>query len=148
MVLKLLEYYQTNGTKEVVPASWFALNGKHMTREQRGRMITFFVQHGRFEQAYQWLEEYGAVYVSANTILKILTELSDSEKAEDELYYRLCYGCFQNNQMNYTSLKYLAKTFLGTCAIASFAFVIMLSTCCAKSPFKSNSDNCNCNFAL
>ena len=116
VILKLLEYYQTNGTKEVVPASWFALNGKHMTREQRGRMITFFVQHGRFEQAYQWLEEYGAVYVSANTILKILTELSDSEKAEDELYYRLCYGCFQNSQMNYTSLKYLSESFLGTCA--------------------------------
>ncbi|MBR4138526.1 MAG: hypothetical protein IKT88_01015 [Lachnospiraceae bacterium] len=115
VILKLLEYYSSTGAKEVVPVSWFAMSGKNMTREQRGKMITFFVQHGRYEQAYAWIEEYGAVYVSANTILKILTALSDHPKAEDELYYRLCYGCFQNSQMNYTVLKYLSESFLGTC---------------------------------
>jgi len=92
------------------------MNSKSMTREQRGKMITFLAQHGKYEQAFSWLETYGAVYVPANTILKILTALADQPEAENELYYRLCYGCFQNSQMNYTSLKYLSESFLGTCA--------------------------------
>lgn len=116
VVLKLMEYGSFNESLEEVPEDWFDTDGKSMSREQRGRMITFFAQRGKYKQAYQWLEEYGAVYVSANTILKILTALSNEEETENELYYRLCYGCFQNGQMNYTILKYLSQSFLGTCA--------------------------------
>lgn len=116
VILKLLEFCSKNKSSGVVPASWFSMSGKSMSREQRGKMITFLVQNGKFQQAFAWLENYGAVYVSANTILKVLTALSDQQEAENELYYRLCYGCFQNGQMNYTSLKYLADSFLGTCA--------------------------------
>ena len=116
IILKLLEYYQGKDSKEVIPVSWFQMNGKQMSREQRGKMIMFLVQNEKYEQAYSWLENYGAVYVSANTILKVLTALADSPQSEKELYYRLCYGCFQNGQMNYTSLKYLSESFLGTCA--------------------------------
>lgn len=116
VILKLMEYGASNENFQEVPESWFDIDGKSMSREQRGRMITFFAQRGRFRQAYGWLEDYGAVYVSANTILKILTALSDEEETEKELYYRLCYGCFQNGQMNYTTLKYLSDSFLGTCA--------------------------------
>lgn len=116
VILKLLEYYHGKGTKDVIPVTWFSMNGKSMSREQRGKMIMFLTQHGKYEQAFSWLETYGAVYVPANTILKILTALADQPEAENELYYRLCYGCFQNSQMNYTSLKYLTDSFLGTCA--------------------------------
>ncbi len=116
VILKLLEYYTGKESKDVIPTTWFSMNGKSMSREQRGKMITFLAQYGKYEQAFSWLENYGAVYVSANTILKILTALSEQPEAEKELYYRLCYGCFQNSQMNYTSLKYLAESFLGTCA--------------------------------
>lgn len=116
VILKLLEYYHGKGTKDAIPSTWLLMNGKSMSREQRGKMITFLTQHGKYEQAFSWLEVYGAVYVPANTILKILTALSDEPQAENELYYRLCYGCFQNSQMNYTSLKYLSESFLGTCA--------------------------------
>ena len=116
VTLKLLEYYHGKGTKDVIPVTWFSMNGKSMSREQRGKMIMFLAQHGKYEQAFSWLEAYGAVYVPANTILKILTALADQPEAENELYYRLCYGCFQNSQMNYASLKYLAESFLGTCA--------------------------------
>ena len=115
IILKLLEYYHGKNTKEIIPVTWFSMSGKEMSRDQRGKMITFLVQNERYEQAFAWLENYGAVYVSANTILKVLTALSDRPQAEKELYYRLCYGCFQNGQMNYTSLRYLAETFLGTC---------------------------------
>lgn len=115
VILKLMEYKSSKQQLEEIPEEWFLVNGKLMSREQRGKMITFFAQGKKFCQAFAWLEAYGAVYVSANTILKILTALSDSEEAERELYYRLCYGCFQNGQMNYTSLKYLTDTFLGTC---------------------------------
>ena len=116
VILKLLEYYHGKESKEIIPATWFSMNAKSMDREQRGKMIMFLTQHGRYGQAFSWLETYGAVYVPANTILKILTALAEQPEAENELYYRLCYGCFQNNQMNYTSLKYLSETFLGTCA--------------------------------
>lgn len=116
IIIKLLEYHNGNRTKEEIPDSWFLVSGKNMTRDQRGKMITFLVQHERYEQAFAWLESYGAIYVPANTILKVLTALSDRPEAEKELYYRLCYGCFQNSQMNYCSLKYLSETFLGTCA--------------------------------
>ncbi len=114
VILKLFEYYSGKGKR--IPESWFSMNAKYMSREQRGKMIGFFAQYERYEQAYSWMENYGAVYVSANTILKILTALIDSREAEKELYYRLCYGCFQNGQMNYVSLRYLANSFLGTCA--------------------------------
>ena len=116
IILKLLEHHQGKSEKEVIPVSWFQMNGKHMSREQRGKMIMFLVQNEKYEQAFQWLENYGAVYVSANTILKVLSALADQPQAEKELYYRLCYGCFQNGQMNYTSLKYMTESFLGTCA--------------------------------
>lgn len=116
VTLKLMEYGNSKEQLENMPDFWFAMDGKSMSREQRGKMITFLAQRGKFKQAYSWLEAYGAVYVSANTILKILTALSDNEETEKELYYRLCYGCFQNGQMNYTSLKYLTDSFLGTCA--------------------------------
>lgn len=116
VLTKLMEYTSSNGQLEELPDGWFEADGKSMGREQRGKMITFLVQRGKFKQAYSWLENYGAVYVSANTILKVLTALSNEKETENELYYRLCYGCFQNGQMNYTTLKYLSESFLGTCA--------------------------------
>lgn len=116
VIMKLMEYAASNEQLEDLPDEWFALDGKTMTREQRGKMITFLVKREKFKQAYEWLESYGAVHVSANTVLKVLTALADEEETEKELYYRLCYGCFQNSQMNYTSLKYLANSFLGTCS--------------------------------
>ena len=116
VIVKLMEYAASNGMLEEVPEVWFEADGNTMSREQRGKMITFLAQRGKYKQAYGWLKEYGAVYVSANTVLKILTALSDEEETENELYYRLCYGCFQNGQMNYTTLKYLSQSFLGTCA--------------------------------
>lgn len=116
VTLKLLEYGRSQRVDVALPADWAQMDGRVMSREQRGRMITYLAAHQAYEKAFAWLEDYGAVYVSANTILQILTALSDTAAAEKELYYRLCYGCFQNGQMNYTSLKYLADSFLGTCA--------------------------------
>lgn len=116
VLIRLFEYAASKKAFNELPDHWFETDGKSMTREQRGKMITFLARRGKYKEAYEWLEAYGAVYVSANTILKILTALSDSREAEKELYYRLCYGCFQNGQMNYTSLKYLTDSFLGTCA--------------------------------
>ena len=116
VLLKLMEYAAGKQSLKDQPVSWFESDGKSLDREQRGRMITYMVQRGMHKKAFEWLEEYGAVYVSANTILKVLTALADQPEAEREIYYRLCYGCFQNGQMNYTSLKYLANTFLGTCS--------------------------------
>lgn len=115
VLVKLMEYAAAKKTFEQLPDSWFEVNGKGMTREQRGKMITFLVQKGKYETAFEWIQSFGAVYIPANVILKILTALEDSDKTENELYYRLCYGCFQNGQMNYTSLKYLTGSFLGTC---------------------------------
>lgn len=116
VLIGLLEYAASKKGFDELPDSWFETDGKSMTREQRGKMIAFLARRGKYKEAYCWLETYGAVYVSANTILKILTALSAGKEAEKELYYRLCYGCFQNGQMNYTSLKYLTDSFLGTCA--------------------------------
>lgn len=116
VILKLLEYHCTEKTTHEIEAQWWERNGQNMDREQRGKMITFLTKCGRFSQAFSWLESYGTVYVAANTILKILTALSDQPEAESEIYYRLCYGCFCNSQMNYTTLKYLSDSFLGTCA--------------------------------
>ena len=116
VTLKLLEYHCTEKTTHEIEAQWWERNGQNMDREQRGKMITFLTKCGRFSQAFSWLESYGTVYVAANTILKILTALSDQPEAESEIYYRLCYGCFCNSQMNYTTLKYLSDSFLGTCA--------------------------------
>ena len=115
VIVKLLEYMSANGQTEAFQDEWFDTDGKNMSREQRGKMITFLAQRGKFKEAYSWIKDYGAVYVSANTILKILTALSNEEETTKELYYRLCYGCFQNGQMNYTILKYLSESFLGTC---------------------------------
>ena len=116
VTLKLLEYHCTEKTTHEIEAQWWERNGQNMDREQRGKMITFLTKCGRFSQAFSWLESYGTVYVAANTILKILTALSDQPEEESEIYYRLCYGCFCNSQMNYTTLKYLSDSFLGTCA--------------------------------
>lgn len=116
VIIKLLEYAAAHGKLQEMPEYWFLADGASMSREQRGKMIIFLAQRSQFQKAFAWLEAYGAVYVSANTILKVLTALSDGEETEKELYYRLCYGCFQNGQMNYTTLKYLSESFLGTCA--------------------------------
>lgn len=116
VILKLLEYNKGKSEKVNLPDTWHDMNGKGMSREQRGKMIAYLADHGKCEKAFGWLEAYGAVYVPANTILKILTTLSDTIHTEKELYYRLCYGCFQNGQMNYVTLKYMAESFLGTCA--------------------------------
>ncbi len=116
VMLKLLEYGKSKNETVELPDTWHEMDGKSMSREQRGKMITFLAAHGKYEKAFEWLEAYGAVYVSANTILKILTALSDTVHTEKELYYRLCYGCFQNGQMNYATLKYMSDSFLGTCA--------------------------------
>ena len=114
VLLKLLDYHAGKKNLDQVPAEWFELDGKSMTREQRGKMIMYFAQCRQFDKAFSWIESYGAIYVSANCILKILTAMADTEAAEKELFYRLCYGCFQNGQANYRSLKYLSESFLGT----------------------------------
>lgn len=116
VILKLLEYHCMEKTPHEIETQWWERSGHNMDREQRGKMITLLTKCGRFSQAFSWLEAYGTVYVAANTILKILTALSDQPEAESEIYYRLCYGCFCNSQMNYTTLKYLSDSFLGTCA--------------------------------
>ena len=116
ILVKLMEYASGKRALKELPEDCFEADGDHMTREQRGKMITYLVQRGKYQQAFSWLETYGAIYVPANTILKVLTALADGPFMEKELYYRLCYGCFQNGQMNYTSLRYLSNRFLGTCA--------------------------------
>lgn len=116
VLIKVLEYYAGKNKLKEVPEVWFEVDGKTMTREQRGKMIGFFAQCGKYDQAFTWLETYGAIYVSANCILKILTALADTDAAETECFYRLCYGCLQNGQVNYMNLKYLSDSFLGTCA--------------------------------
>lgn len=114
--IKLLEYAAEKGHVKTLSPQLFEADGKNMTREQRGKMIQSFALSGRYELAYDWLEAYGALHVPANRILQILTALADTERGERESYYRLCYACFQNSQMNYSSLRYLAASFLGTCA--------------------------------
>lgn len=114
--LKVIEYMLAHGKADEIPDEWLEMDGKYLNREQRGKMIACLVQRKKYEQAFSWIELYGTVYVSANSILKILTALSNLEEIQKELFYRLCYGCFQNGQMNYTTLKYLADSFLGTCA--------------------------------
>ncbi len=116
VLLKLMEYAAAEKKLKELPKQWFDVDGKEMSREERGRMITFLTHRGMYADAFQWLEAYGAVHVPANIVLRILTALEDREEEKTELYYRLTYGCFQNNQMNYTSLKYLAASFLGTCS--------------------------------
>ena len=116
VLMKLMEYAAGNKSLMEQPDAWFESDGKTLERDQRGKVITYMIQRGMYQKAFEWLETYGAVYVPANMILKVLTALSNETEAEREAYYRLCYGCFQNGQMNYTILKYLAKTFLGTCA--------------------------------
>lgn len=116
ILMKMVEFAAGKKKLSELPDDCFETDGKEMSREQRGKMINYLVQRGDYQKAFAWLENYGAVYVSANTILKVLTKLAAGLESETELYYRLCYGCFQNGQMNYTSLHYLAKTFLGTCA--------------------------------
>ena len=116
ITIKLLEYASSKGQADDFEDEWFEMDGKNMNREQRGKMIMFLTQRGKYKQAFSWLESYGAVHVPANTTLRILTELSNEDEEKTELYYRLCYGCFQNSQMNYTILKYLSESFLGTCS--------------------------------
>lgn len=116
VLLKLLDYHAGKKSLDHIPKEWFDLDGKSMTREQRGKMIMYFAQCKQFAKAFSWMESYGAIYVSANCILKILTAMADTEAAEKELFYRLCYGCFQNGQANYMSLKYMSESFLGTCS--------------------------------
>lgn len=116
ILVKLMEYASGKKTLKALSDDCFETDGESMTREQRGKMITYLVQREKYQQAFSWLEKYGTVYVSANMILKVLTMLADGPETEKELYYRLCYGCFQNGQMNYTSLRYLSNSFLGTCA--------------------------------
>lgn len=115
VILKLLEYYSFQKGAHQIPQEWWERDGQLMDREQRGKMVSFLVKYQKYAQAFSWIEDYGTVFVPANTILKILTALSDQPETEKELYYRLCYGCFCNSQMNYITLKYLSDSFLGTC---------------------------------
>ena len=116
VLLKALEHLASKNQLDTVPENWFDVDGKSMTREQRGKMIMYFAQCKQFAKAFSWMEAYGAIYVSANCILKILTAMSDTDEAQKELFYRLCYGCFQNGQVNFMSLRYLSQSFMGTCA--------------------------------
>lgn len=116
VMIRLMELSATRGELSNIPESWFSISGKGMTREQRGKMILFLEKRGKYVESYDWLETYGTTYVPAATILKVLTALNDSSEAGREFYYRLCYGCFRNGQKNYTILKYLSESFLGTCA--------------------------------
>lgn len=115
VMLRLMEFSASKGELMELPESWFSMSGKGMTREQRGKMIRFLAQRGKYTESYDWMETYGTTYVPAATILKVLTALIDSSESGRELFYRLCYGCFQNGQKNYTTLKYLSESFLGTC---------------------------------
>lgn len=115
-VFHLMEYAARQDQLERIPKSWFDMDGSSLSREQRGKIITFLIQSGRYSNAFAWIEKYGSFHVPAGMILKMLTALTDQKEAEEELYYRLCYGAFRSGQMNYLTLKYLSNEFLGTCA--------------------------------
>lgn len=116
VLVHLLEYAQSAQTFLELPESWFLTDNEAMTKEQRGRMAEFLIRRKMYADAFERLERYGAAFVSAHALLKLLTALADCPEAETETYYRLCYGCFKNSQMNFTTLKYLSESFLGTCA--------------------------------
>ncbi|MGN0335392.1 MAG: DUF5717 family protein [Lachnospiraceae bacterium] len=115
VMIEVMEYEMKKERTASIPSEWFAGGGQYMGKQQRAKYLGFLVDKEYYEQAFWWIEQYGTAYVSSYTILKILTALADTQEAEKELYYRLCYGAFRNGQMNYRSLKYLSETFLGTC---------------------------------
>lgn len=115
VMLLMMEYLASRGKIMEIPENWFSISGKGLSREQRGKMIRFFAQRGKYTESYDWMETYGTAYVPAATILEVLTALNDSAESGREVYYRLCYGCFCSGQKNYTILKYLSEAFLGTC---------------------------------
>lgn len=113
---RLMEHAAVHDQLEQIPEPWFDMDGSSLNREQRGKIITFLIQSGRYSKAFAWMEKYGSLHVPAAMILKMLTALADEKEADEELYYRLCYGTFRSGQMNYVTLKYLSDAFLGTCA--------------------------------
>lgn len=113
--IRLMEFDAANDQLDQIPEEWFSMDGAVLNREQRGKILLFLIKKEKYEQAFEWAEHYGIFFVPAVLILKMLTALEDSKKAEEELYYRLCYSCFKSGQKNYTILKYLANSFLGTC---------------------------------
>lgn len=116
MLLRLFEYAQAGERLSELPKEWFLTDNETFTREQRGKMTEFLVRRELYTDAFDRIVRYGTAFVSADTILTILSVLWESSEAETETYYRLCYGCFKSGRINFRTLKYLAESFLGTCS--------------------------------
>lgn len=114
-LLAIFEKASLDQTLEQLPESWFLTDYSKMSREQRGKMTEFLVRRGMEQEAFEKICRYGNAFISAHTLMHLLVKLSESREAETETYYRLCYGCFKNGQMNFITLKYLSENFLGTC---------------------------------
>lgn len=115
IMLEVMEFLRKENREAQIPESWFICDGFSMTRQQRAKYLDFLLGKKQYENAYAWIRQYGTAYVSAKKVLEVLTHMTKTQEAESELYYRLCYGCFQNGQMANEILKYLSERFLGTC---------------------------------
>ena len=81
---------------------------------ERSEIISFFVQRGMYDKAYEWIKKYGFENITAKTLVRLCTRLIEREHfARDEYLILMSHHAFRANKYNEIVLEYLISYFKG-----------------------------------
>lgn len=111
--LKLIKYYyDTDRILEMDEALSF-LSGE-LSSELRNSTFNYLLLRGKYEQAYNWLCEYGPYFADPKQLLKLLDiYLRNNEDFEHRALLYAADYCFDKGKYNNLVLSYLGKHYKG-----------------------------------
>lgn len=106
-------YYQT-GQSQKLDAFLAGLSGELLGSAERQAAARYMVIRGRFEQAYEWLTDYGLYELDDRVLAELVGQMiSRREFALDQQLLKLAEMIYRRNKYDGTILRYLCLYYQG-----------------------------------
>ncbi len=117
IILDLIHFYYDNFEGELLEAYLNKIDLHGLNKEERDKVIEFFIIRDLYDKAMDALTEFGYEGIAVKRLIKLCSALLKNRKEEEDknnALVSLAYHVFKAGKYNEDILKYLVKYFFGT----------------------------------
>lgn len=112
--LKVLQYFYDADDMRSLDDYLEYIPSRELTARDRAGVLKFMVLRGKYQVAYEWLQQYGPYSADAKTLVRLAaTIMEQNHMVEDPLLKAAAAHCFKQGKYNSTVLEYLVMHFAG-----------------------------------
>jgi hypothetical protein len=119
-IIELIYYYYDNFQGELLESYLKQIKLKGLKKEERDRIIEFYIIRDMYEEGISALGTYGFQGIAVNRLIKLCTyflqKKKDDEAEKSEILVELSYYIFKEGKYNDSIIEYLVKYYFGTTA--------------------------------